>query len=83
LHFKFQQLAVKQQFKCTACFDSLFATARQIAADPAKYFGSFNGSKAARYLLLNFGHPNVIFTQVVGKRDGRSCPASPATTTPL
>jgi hypothetical protein len=47
----------------------LLATGRQITADSTEYFGPLNGSKAAGYLLLNLGHPNIVFAQIIRKRD--------------
>jgi len=69
LFYKFWQLAAEQQFQRTAYYDPLLATGRQTTADPTEYYGPFNGSKAAGYLMLNLGHPNIVFTPIIGKRD--------------
>jgi mRNA interferase RelE/StbE len=60
---KFNRVFIKKD--CLRVFKSntLLATGRQIAADPAKYFGSLNGSKAAGYLLhkIRVGDYRIIY----------------------
>ena len=69
LHHKIGQLAVKQQIQCMAWLDSLFSTSRQITSYATKDSGSIHRSKTSRYLLLNLCHPDIIFAQIVWKRD--------------
>ena len=66
---KIRQFAVKQKIQCMAWFDSLFSTSRQITSNTTKDFGTIHRAKTPWYFLLNFRHPDIIFTQVIRKRN--------------
>lgn len=49
---------------------ALFAQRVETGADDAEILGAEYGTKAARYLLLHFGHPHGTLTDIVRERDG-------------
>jgi hypothetical protein len=55
------------QSMAQSCTDILFTARCQITPDTTKYLGTGGTPKAARYFLLNFGHPNRIFSSIIGK----------------
>lgn len=46
----------------------MFFACGNIASNPTKIFRTLLGAEAPGYLLLNFGHSEIIFTLVVGER---------------
>ena len=45
----------------------------EIGADDAEILGTFEGTKAAGYFLLYFGHPDGALAQIFGKRHTQVC----------
>ena len=79
---KFRQLAVKQQFQRTACFDSLLATGRQISAAWTAFskqiqVDHLSGGEGlyfkelVRYIHLNPLRAGLVADRGIGRNRGR------------